>query len=101
MAVQNTLHCVPLRPGNDVIVMAGLIVFILFTVVPLAFMVMEVRGPGFSGKHIAAIPFIAGDVVHRNVCPFVALSAGYFPLSGFPVKLVQGMPVLGVFLAKN
>ena len=58
VAVQNPLGRVPLGPGDDRVMVSGLVVLVLFAVVLLRLMVMEVWRPGFSGQHIAAIAFI-------------------------------------------
>lgn len=69
MAVQNALRGVPLRAGDDGLVMRRLVVLVLPVAVLHRAVIVKVRRPGLSRKHVAAVALIAHDRRHARRAP--------------------------------
>jgi hypothetical protein len=58
LTLQDASGGTPLSTTDDGIMVSGLVILVLFPVIPFGFVIVEVRCPGFAGKDIPAVPFV-------------------------------------------
>ena len=90
MAVQDALGCVPLRTGDDGIVVRGLVILVLSVAVLHGLVVVKIRRPCLAGEHIAAVAFVAHDRGHTVCGPFGVGRSVPSASAGLTFQLGQG-----------